>query len=159
MSWCACSATITASHPTRLRAAASAPKHTAVAQRHVHARHIQVPALGGLASCALCAAVSPGEVDVTLREQGTSEASVGPLSPEPRPSGSLYGSGIGPDLARAAADAERAQPPTPLRSLARRSSGAALELGRLWGWGWGYLLCGWGLGLGKGTGDGARVGS
>ena len=142
-----------------MQAAASAPKHTVVAQRHVHARHTQVPALGGLASCALCAAVSPREVDVPPREEGTSEASVGPQSPEPRPSGSLYGSGIGPVLARAAADAERAQPPTPLRSLARRSSGAALELGRLWGLGWGYLLWGWGLGLGKGTGDGARVGS
>lgn len=97
----------------------------------MHARQIQVPALGGLTSCALCAAVSPREEDVPPHEEGgKAEASVGPQRPEPRSSGSLYGSGIGPDLARAAADAERAQPPTPLRSLARRSSGGA-ELGRV----------------------------
>jgi hypothetical protein len=87
--------------------------------RHLHAHHLQVPALGGLASCALCAAVSP-------REDEPRAGAVSYGSPRPElMSGTLYGSGIGPDLAGHAADVERALPPTPVRSLARRSTASA----------------------------------
>ena len=82
-----------------------------------------MPALGGLASCALCAAVSPPEDEARAGAGAGTEAdeSYGSPRSEPR-SGTLYGSGIGPDLAGHAADVERAQPPTPVRSLARSAA-------------------------------------
>ena len=82
---------------------------------------VLVPALGGLASCALCAAVSPspqGELRAVSPSQGELRT-VADVS---------YGSGIGPDLAGHAAALERAQAPTPVRSLAR-SAATVLNLG------------------------------
>ena len=99
-------------------------EHSAASR--LHARVVQVPALGGLASCALCAAVSPPEDESRadtvsgVRRAGSAAdvSSSGGLTPNPR-SGSLYGSGIGPDLAGHAADLAPTLTPalTPTRTL------------------------------------------